>query len=213
MKFYHTFKRICEFFISGIALIILFPLFFIVFFLVKFTSKGPAIYKHTRVGIKGKKFKIWKFRTMLINARELQSEGFSNDEVSTKVGKILRKTFIDELLQLVNVFKGDMSLVGPRPLDEELHEKHMKIDKRWIQVLKIRPGITSLESVLDYLPEDEKKPFEEKFGNLAKTDKYKDYLHHRLVVDKYYIKHESLFFDLSMIYYTIILMLRKILNI
>lgn len=124
---YYLTKRLIDLFFSLIGIIILSPIFLIVIILIKHDSKGPIMFSQDRVGKRGKIFKMYKFRSMVVNAEELLSKLKDNNEMSgpmfkmkedpriTKVGKFIRKTSIDELPQLFNVLKGEMSLVGPRP--------------------------------------------------------------------------------------------------
>jgi exopolysaccharide biosynthesis polyprenyl glycosylphosphotransferase len=146
-------KRGIDLIFSVIGLIILFPLFFIVFFLIKIDSPGPIIFKQTRVGKNGSTFKMYKFRSMCFDAEEklellkerneMSGKQFKikNDPRVTNVGKFLRKTSVDELPQLVNVLKGEMSLVGPRPaLLEEVNE-YSEYEKQRLLVL---PGCSGL---------------------------------------------------------------------
>lgn len=111
-------KRLCDIIFSGMGLVILFPIFIIIAVIIKLTAPGPVFFKQERLGYKGKIFKIIKFRTMIVGA-EQQGDGIfvkeSSDTRITKIGSILRKTSLDELPQLINVFFGNMSLVGPRP--------------------------------------------------------------------------------------------------
>ena len=112
------FKRLLDFLLSGIALIVLSPVLLIMAVLIKISSRGPVFFCQERLGKDGKTFKIIKFRTMVVNAEKLGDGLFvygDNDKRITKIGKFLRKTSLDELPQLFNVFMGSMSLIGPRP--------------------------------------------------------------------------------------------------
>ncbi|MEN8078653.1 exopolysaccharide biosynthesis polyprenyl glycosylphosphotransferase [Clostridioides difficile] len=144
-------KRITDLLLSSIALIILSPILLIVAIAIKIDSKGPIIFKQDRVGKDGKIFGMYKLRSMVINAEELKSKLENQNEMSgpmfkmkddpriTRVGKFIRKTSIDELPQLVNVIRGEMSLVGPRPsLPREVEQF-----KPWMRErLLVKPGIT-----------------------------------------------------------------------
>lgn len=145
-------KRIFDILSSGLALILLSWLFLIIAILVKCSSKGPVFYGHKRVGKKGKMFKVWKFRSMRNDPRPLeeiltpeQLEEYkrdfkiTNDPRVTKIGKILRKTSLDELPQLWNIFIGQMSVVGWRPILEEELERYGE-NKNLL--LKVKPGLT-----------------------------------------------------------------------
>jgi len=133
-------KRIIDVVISGIELIILFPIFVIVGALIKLDSKGPVFFVQERAGEDGKVFRAYKLRTMVDNAENvgLRYEIAKDDNRITRVGKHLRWG-IDELPQLINVFKGDMSMVGPRPALPHQIEKYTKKEKRRLEV---KPGIT-----------------------------------------------------------------------
>lgn len=149
-------KRAFDIILSLIGIIILSPLLLLVYVLIKLDSKGPAIFKQTRVGKDGVNFKIYKFRTMVVNAEKLQKleldikniENFvfqsREDSRITKIGSILRKSSIDELPQLFNVLFGSMSLVGPRPEIEEVVKFYPENYKKRLLVL---PGITGLAQV------------------------------------------------------------------
>ena len=153
---YEVIKRIIDIVASFTGLILLSPLILIVSMLIKLESKGEVIFKQKRVGLNGKEFYMYKFRSMVINAEELKEQLESQNEMSgpmfkikddpriTKVGKFIRKTSIDELPQLINVIKGDMSLVGPRPsLPKEVEEFETWMRER----LEVKPGLTCIWQV------------------------------------------------------------------
>ena len=148
---YEIIKRTMDVFISLLALIFLFPVMLILMILIKLDSKGPILFYQDRVGKNGKIFKMYKFRSMVTNAEDLLNELRNKNEMTgpmfkikhdprvTKIGKFMRKTSLDELPQLINVLKGDMSLVGPRPnLPREVKE----FDKWMLDKLVVRPGLT-----------------------------------------------------------------------
>lgn len=139
-------KRFIDVTASGISLILLSPIFLIVIVLIKIDSKGPALFTQKRVGKEGKEFKIYKFRTMLTFEDSFYPDGspIENYDRITKVGKILRKTSIDELPQLINIFIGDMSIVGPRPTLSYQVEKY---DDNQARRLKVKPGLTGLAQI------------------------------------------------------------------
>ena len=150
---YEVIKRIIDIVASFIGLILLSPLILIVSILIKLESKGEVIFKQKRVGLNGKEFYMYKFRSMVINAEELKAELESQNEMSgpmfkikddpriTKIGKFIRKTSIDELPQLINVIKGDMSLVGPRP---SLPKEVKKFEQWMMERLEVKPGLTCI---------------------------------------------------------------------
>ncbi len=138
-------KRLVDLVISSITLVILSPLLLIIGLLVKKSSKGPIYYRGVRSGLGGKKFKIYKFRTMVENAENIGGPTTSsNDPRVTKLGSFLRKTKIDELPQLINVLSGDMSIVGPRPEVLEYTSQYKGDEKL---ILTMRPGITDYSSI------------------------------------------------------------------
>ena len=136
-------KRAFDIIVSLIALIILAIPMIIVAILIKLEDGSPAIFKQVRMGKNLKPFNIYKFRTMKTQREELNSE-LSHEEMVTKVGKILRATSIDELPQLINILKGEMSFIGPRPWIVEYYEWFTDEQKRRSDV---RPGITGLAAV------------------------------------------------------------------
>lgn len=151
MIIYNFSKRIIDFSLSAVALVILSPLLLIVAILIKLESKGPVIFSQKRVGLNGKEFKMYKFRSMVFNAEELKEKLAKQNEMSgpmfkikddprvTKIGNFIRKTSIDELPQLINILKGDMSLVGPRPsLPKEVSE----FEPWMLERLNVKPGLT-----------------------------------------------------------------------
>ena len=138
-------KRTIDFFAAFIGLIVLSPFFLIIAVLVKLDSRGPIFYLQNRVGLKGKLFQLFKFRSMKIEADKLAPITIGQrDPRITTIGYFLRKFKIDELPQLINVLKGEMSLVGPRP---EV-EKFVKLyNPNQLRVLSVKPGITDYASI------------------------------------------------------------------
>ena len=149
-------KRIFDIFVAGLMLCLFFPVFIVIGLLIKIESEGPFFYVSKRSGKKGTVFKIYKFRSMVNNADELKEQIRYKSEVDgpifkikkdprlTRVGVFLRKYSLDELPQLINVLKGDMSLVGPRPFPVKESEK---IEYKHIPRLNVRPGITGLAQI------------------------------------------------------------------
>lgn len=145
-------KRFFDFSISLIGLIIISPLLIILTLLVKITSNEQIFYLQKRVGLKGRIFKLLKFRTMVIDADKIGScVTVRNDPRITTIGKFLRRFKLDELPQLINVLKGDMSFVGPRPDVPGLADKLEEEDRI---ILNVRPGITG-PATLKYRNEEE----------------------------------------------------------
>ena len=138
-------KRILDLGLSALMLLVLSPLLLLISIVVKLTSPGPVLYLQDRVGQSGRVFRIIKFRSMVVDAdRKGPGITFAGDARVTKIGRLLRKLKVDELPQLWNVFKGDMSLVGPRP---ELPAYVANYDGRQRCVLTVRPGITDTASI------------------------------------------------------------------
>ncbi|MFQ7823141.1 sugar transferase [Clostridium sp.] len=151
LKVYEICKRTIDIIGAGLGLILLSPIIAVVACAVKVTSKGPIFFSQKRVGKNGELFEMYKFRSMVVNAEELKGNLEDQNEMSgpmfkikddprvTKVGKFIRKTSIDELPQLWNVLKGDMSLVGPRP---SLPKEVEQFDNWMFKRLSVRPGLT-----------------------------------------------------------------------
>ncbi len=138
-------KRLLDLFVSAVALIVLSPLLLVLAILVKLTSRGPVFFHQTRVGLRGQNFEVVKFRSMVVDAESMGPQITSaGDSRVTSIGRILRKTKLDELPQLWNVFRGQMSFVGPRPELPKYVEMYTSEQRR---ILAIRPGVTSPASV------------------------------------------------------------------
>lgn len=154
---YLILKRIMDIVASILGLILLSPILIIVSIIIKLESKGPIIFSQQRVGVNGKNFKMYKLRSMVINAEEIKNKLQEQNEMSgpmfkikddpriTKVGKFIRKTSIDELPQLFNVLKGDMSLVGPRP---SLPNEVEAFEAWMLERLEVKPGLTCYWQVM-----------------------------------------------------------------
>ena len=187
--------RILEFFISLLSLIFLLPLFIIIGILIKIDSPGPVLYASDRAGKDGKQFKMYKFRTMIHN---IKSSGppitTRGDDRITAMGCFLRKTKLDELPQLINVFLGNMGFVGARPEDLGIVYKHHEIFK---EILKYRPGITSPASIY--------YKFEE---SLIPEDNWEvvyqeEILPRKIIMDLAYMQNASFMKDIGIILVTI----------
>lgn len=186
-----TLKRVMDLVVSVLGLVILSPLFLFVGFGVAFTSKGPIFYSHERIGLHGKPFTIYKFRSMIkdaeANGPRLSSD---NDPRITKFGKFLRKTRLDELPQFYNVLIGDMSLVGPRP-ERLFYIKQIALkNPLYYRIFKVRPGITSWSSI--------------KVGYTETIEQMNKRLHYDLI----YIENMSIVLDIKILLHTVITVLK-----
>lgn len=146
---YSHFKRASDVIISVLMLIALSPILLIVAILIKLESKGPAIFKQERIGLNGKVFNIYKFRSMCVGAEKMGSGqySFKGDSRVTRIGKIIRTLSIDELPQLVNIIKGDMSLIGPRPVLTYHPWKFNEYSNEQKKRFTVRPGVTGLAQI------------------------------------------------------------------
>lgn len=192
-------KRAFDFIFSFIGLILLSPIFLIISLLIALSSKGGVFYKQTRVGKDNIDFKVYKFRSMIVDAdkKGLLSIGKDGrDPRVTKIGYILRKYKLDELPQLINVLKGDMSLVGPRP---EVRKYVDLYDDKQKEILKVRPGITDIASIT----------FRNENDLLSQSLNPEDYYIQEIMPKKIslsleYVKTRTLIKDIKLIFKTIL---------
>ena len=145
---YRFFKRILDIVVSSITLIILIPLFIPIIIILRVSDEGEVFYFQERYGLNNSKFKIWKFATMLKNSMNIGSGSITlkNDPRVTKIGIFLRKTKINELPQIINILKSDISLVGPRPLVAKTFEAYTKDIQS--NIYKVKPGLTGIGSII-----------------------------------------------------------------
>jgi len=188
-------KRIFDFSSSLLGLVILFPLLILISFAIKIGSSGPILFSQKRVGKDGKQFILIKFRSMMINQESNNTATAKGDDRITTIGVFLRKYKLDELPELWNVLKGEMSLVGPRP-DVPGYADNLKGEDR--KVLKLRPGITGTAS-LKYANE------EEILSTQDDPQKYNDEVifPDKVKVNLQYYKNQSLWLDIKIIFATI----------
>ena len=179
-------KRIFDIVISAITLVVFSPLFLYCYLMVRKEDGGTAIFSQERIGLHGKPFFIYKFRSMKMNAEEDEPLLFSqeNDERLTRIGKTLREHHLDELPQLWNVLKGDMSFVGPRPERKFYIDQIMEHNPDYVKLYQIRPGVTSYATLYN-----------------GYTDTMEKMLR-RLDLDLYYLDHNSLLFDMKILWMT-----------
>lgn len=180
-------KRIEDIVLSLIIIMIISPIFIAVSFLVKLTSKGPIIYKQERHGWNGKTIKVYKFRSMSHCHNALFVQATKNDSRITPLGKILRKTSIDELPQFINVLQGRMSIVGPRPHPLAMNEAYKDQVDNYMQRHKVKPGITGWAQINGFRGETD---------TIEKMEK-------RIEYDLFYIENWSIALDLKIIFLTV----------
>lgn len=181
-------KRLFDIICSFFGLVLLSPIYLIVYIMLRLQNDGSVIFSQERIGYKGKPFNIYKFRTMCVDS-ELDGEPLlaaKNDERLTKVGRFLREHHLDELPQLFNVFKGDMSFVGPRPERQYFIEKIRKENPNYDYVFLMRPGLTSMATIHN-----------------GYTDTMEKMLV-RLEMDLEYLQKRSLWLDLKLIFTTVL---------
>lgn len=192
-------KRLFDIMLSSFGLLVLSPVFVLCAVLVKLTSKGPVFFRQERLGRHGHPFQILKFRSMVPDAPKLGGElTCGHDSRITPIGAFLRKAKLDELPQLINVLKGEMSFVGPRPQVRRYVDKY---PKDYSELLRVRPGITDIAS-LKYRHEAEI------LGQFADPEQaYVDIiLPDKIALGKEYIRRSSLAFDLKLIFMTVLRM-------
>lgn len=189
---YGVIKRSLDVTLSVIALIILSPIFLIIAAIIKLDSKGPVFFIHKRIGKDGKEIGIYKFRSMVQNAEDMIAEfteeqkkefrenyKLQDDPRVTKIGKILRKTSLDELPQILNILKGDLSIIGPRPVIKRELEKYENNKEKF---LSVKPGLTGFWA-----------------ANGRSDTTYSE----RVQMELYYIDHMSLKMDIKIFFKTI----------
>ncbi len=191
-KSYLIAKRIFDVLSAGAALLVLLPVFIVLSLLIALDSEGPVIFKHKRVGKNGKPIALYKFRSMVNDAEEAikrftpeqkaeweKSFKLENDPRITKIGAFLRKTSLDELPQLLNIIKGDLSVVGPRPVVDEEVERYGENKEKF---LSVTPGLTGY------------------WQAYARSDcSYEQ----RIEMELYYVDHASFWWDIKIIFATV----------
>lgn len=181
-------RRFVDFILAFIAIIILSPFMLVIYLAIKLEDGGPAIFRQERVGLNGKSFDILKFRSMRMDAEkdgpQLSCSGGYDDPRLTKVGRFIRKHHLDELPQLWNVLRGDMTFIGHRPERRFFIEQIMDYDPRYFYLYQIRPGVTSYATLYN-----------------GYTDTMEKMLR-RLDYDLYYLGHRSWKFDIKILFNT-----------
>ena len=197
-KNYKVIKRALDIIISFVGLVILFPFLVVIAIAIKIDSKGPVLFRHKRIGKGGKTIYIYKYRTMLPNAEDMINE-FNDEQLKefkenyklkkdpriTRVGRFLRKTSIDELPQLLNILKGELSLVGPRPVVQEELERYGKNADKFLSVM---PGLTGYWQ-----------------ANGRSLTTYEQ----RMKMELYYVENCTLLLDIKIFFKTIFIVFKK----
>ena len=183
-------KRAIDCLLALLCLVVFSPLFVVLYILIKREDGGKVIYKQERIGLFGRPFYIYKFRSMKLDAEEKGPQLCMSDEVNdprlTKIGRFLREHHLDELPQLWNVFVGDMAFVGPRPERKYYIDQILERDSRYVYLYQIRPGVTSYATLHN--------------GYTDTMDK----MLRRLRYDLFYLKHRSCFFDCAILWQTFV---------
>ncbi|GAX92053.1 sugar transferase [Effusibacillus lacus] len=177
---YNYLKRTIDFSLAIVSLVLLSPLFLMISILIKIESKGPIFFTQKRAGQDGRLFTIYKFRSMRIDTPNVATDKLGDpSEYVTRVGRFIRKTSLDELPQLINILRGDMSFVGPRPA---LFNQYELIEERQRQgIHRIKPGLTGYAQIMgrDYICDEQKVAY-----------------------DRFYLEHMSLSLDFKILFLT-----------
>lgn len=196
---YKVLKRLIDILVSLTTLTILLPLFVPIMIILRLTAEGEVFYFQERIGLNNSKFQIWKFATMLKNSMNMGTGSITlqNDFRVTKVGKILRKTKINELPQIINILKGDISLVGPRPLVTNTFSAYS--NEVQAIIYKVKPGLTGIGSIIF---RDE----ESLISNVTDQDPHHFYKKviapYKGELELWYQKNQSTLLDLKLIFLT-----------
>jgi lipopolysaccharide/colanic/teichoic acid biosynthesis glycosyltransferase len=187
--------------VAALMLVLLSPMFAVLFLLVKLTSRGPFLYRQQRPGAEGRPFAIWKIRTMAVGSDRNTANGLAVDRNSsevTPIGRILRELKIDELPQMWNIVRGDMEFVGPRPIAQNLFDKLIAELPRFEIRNIVRPGLTNIGQVCIFQNEP--------------TETVLDDWSIRLEGELHYLKHKSISYDMILIGLTALFVFRKTLR-
>ena len=196
---YSFLKRLLDITVSFITLVILLPLFIPIIIALRLTAEGEVFYFQERIGLNNSRFQIWKFATMLKNSMNMGTGSITlqNDFRVTSIGKILRKTKINELPQIINILKGDISLVGPRPLVTKTFSAYsIEVQE---QIYKVKPGLTGIgsiifrdeESIISAVKDEDPHEFYKRVIAPYKGE-----------LEMWYQDHRSFFLDLQLIFMT-----------
>jgi lipopolysaccharide/colanic/teichoic acid biosynthesis glycosyltransferase len=188
-------KRAFDFTVALVALIVVSPILLILAIIITLTSEGPVFYRGVRIGLHGEPFRIFKFRTMVINAEKLGGSATAEDDPRiTPIGRFIRRTKLDEFPQFMNVLVGDMSLVGARPEVKKYVDMYTQEERG---ILEIRPGITDWASIWN---SNEAAVLE---GSTDPEKTYEELIRPtKLALQLYYARNHSLFVDIKILFHT-----------
>ncbi len=195
---YEFLKRCFDLLFAVCFLVVFSPVYIISWLIIKIVSPGPAIYKAERVGKDGKLFKCYKFRSMRVDSGKVRLTTLENDDRIFPFGKFIRKAKIDEMPQIVNILKGEMTVVGPRPEDKENADKVYVGE--FVHILDVKPGLTSTASLYDYT-----------HGELFEDEESyeKEFMPKKLKLELYYVNHRSFWYDIQLVLRTAWLIIQK----
>ncbi|NCA67830.1 MAG: sugar transferase [Clostridia bacterium] len=189
---YRVIKRLFDVLASALAIILLIPLWAVIALIIKIQSPGPAVYRARRVGLNGKIFTLYKFRTMLVDSGKIHTTTLNCDLRVFPFGAFLRKSKLDETLQLINIIKNDMSVIGPRPEDVDNADTMFIGDYQ--AIFSVKPGLSSPASLYDYT-HGERYSLEDEYE--------KEFLPQKLYLELYYVNHMSVSYDIQIIFRTV----------
>lgn len=195
---YNFFKHCFDLLFTVLFLIVFSPIYLLTIIIIKIVSPGPVVYKAKRVGKDGVLFDCYKFRSMRVDSGKVRLTTLENDDRIFPFGKFIRKTKIDEMPQVVNILKGEMSVVGPRPEDQENADK-VYIGE-YVHIMDVKPGLTSTASLYDYT-----------HGELFEDEESyeKEFMPKKLKLELYYVNHRSFGYDISLVLRTAWLIIQK----
>lgn len=195
---YEFFKRCFDLLFAVCFLVVFSPIYLVTWFIIKIVSPGPAIYLAKRVGKDGILFDCYKFRSMRLDSGKIKLTTLQNDDRIFPFGKFIRKAKIDEMPQVFNILKGEMSVVGPRPEDKENADKVYVGEYK--HILDVKPGLTSTASLYDYT-HGERYEDEESYA--------RDFMPQKLKLELYYVNHRSFWYDVVLVIRTAWLIILK----
>ncbi len=190
---YLTVKRVFDIIASLMATVVFLIPWAVISIIIKIQSPGPVVYKARRVGMDGKVFTLYKFRSMRVDSGKVHATTLRGDSRIFPFGQFLRDSKLDETLQLINILKGEMSVIGPRPEDEENSDKFYM--GQYEKILSVKPGLSSPASLYDYTHGE----------NYSDEERYvREFLPKKMEVELYYVNHRNAVYDLSIILRTVV---------